>query len=605
MTSAGDSATDRRQRRWAPWIFYPALALYFTWPVLATGRNLGVADWDPLLFFHMSVMRSVYEYGQLPFWNPWYCGGDVLWQNPQVALISPTYLFALFTPIAVAMKLNILLHYAIGLAGMHVLATRTFRIASGPLLFFIVSLFTLAGGAAFHLALGHATFLVYFYLPWLLFFFLRAVEAGTLRHAVCAAALMALSLCMGGVHITFMMAVALACFAVVASIERHDLRAIAILAIVGALAGLLAAPKLLPTLAFTSDPRIVDIRYFVPKPDVMTLDRLQRAYLDPFQHHRILMPEQNYGWHEYGNFIGAFGAAAIVASFAWTVRQRWLGRADWLAVALATVSLLLFLLMLGEFAQFAPYALMRRLPIASQFRLPARYSLVFLLFASAMTAWTIGRGSRPPILSDTTVWVFSAIVVLTTAFVVYRNHHTLDGAFTRAPLEGSLRFLSRPPAPVIDLTTGGDDSPMLRGMMRGRAVVQCNEPLQLRGAIDPARPVVFSDGGAAITDIVFTPNRVEFRALPAREARVFLNERYVDGWRSTIGPLQIDPATQLAYATLPPDRPGRFAFSFRPPRLAAGLILAMIGWIASAAAWRKRLGPPQVSNGQAPAARRF
>src|SRR5437764_10555272 len=138
MTSAGDSAADTRQRRWAPWIFYPALALYFTWPVLATGRNLGVADWDPLLFFHMSVMRSVYEYGQLPFWNPWYCGGDVLWQNPQVALLSPTYLFALFTPLAVAMKLNILLHYTIGLAGMHVLATRTFRIASGPLLFFVV-----------------------------------------------------------------------------------------------------------------------------------------------------------------------------------------------------------------------------------------------------------------------------------------------------------------------------------------------------------------------------------------------------------------------------------------------------------------------------------
>ena len=100
---------------------YVALSLYFTWPLLASGARLGISDWDPILFQHASVIRSVYEYGGMPFWNPWFCGGDVLWQNPQAPLLTPAYLFALAMPLAVAMKLNILVHYLTGFAGMHLL----------------------------------------------------------------------------------------------------------------------------------------------------------------------------------------------------------------------------------------------------------------------------------------------------------------------------------------------------------------------------------------------------------------------------------------------------------------------------------------------------
>ena len=73
---------------------YAALTLYFVWAVLTTGSALGISDWDAHLFQYTSVFRSVYEYGQLPFWNPWFCGGNVLWQNPQAPLITPLYALA-------------------------------------------------------------------------------------------------------------------------------------------------------------------------------------------------------------------------------------------------------------------------------------------------------------------------------------------------------------------------------------------------------------------------------------------------------------------------------------------------------------------------------
>ena len=129
--------------------------------------------------------------------------------------------------------------------------------------------------------------------------------------------------------------------------------------------------------------------------------------------------------------------------------------------------------------------------------------------------------------------------------------------------------------------------------MENRAIVLCSEPLQLPGAIDATRPVVFAEDNAQIADIDFAPGRIRFRA-QARggPGRVFLNERYVEGWHSTAGDFTIDPQTGLAYVTLPPGEAGRFTFWFTPPRLATGLILLAVGIALSLLIWPRTLAPP-------------
>ena len=260
------------------WAGYLALSAYFTWPLLASGARLGISDWDPILFQHASVFRSLYEYAALPYWNPWFCGGDVLWQNPQAPLLTPVYLFTLAMPLAFAMKLNILAHYFGGFAGMHLLLRRTLDLTFAPAVAFLAATFTLAGGAAFHLIVGHGTFLPYFYLPWLLFFFLVAVETGASRYAIGAGAVIALSVYNGGTHIVFMAAVGLGCFALVLGALRRDWRPLALVAAAGVFGALVAAPKLVPFLRFVTTPGLVDIRYFVPEPDRVTVDMLQHVF---------------------------------------------------------------------------------------------------------------------------------------------------------------------------------------------------------------------------------------------------------------------------------------------------------------------------------------
>src|SRR5262249_28223791 len=149
---------------------YAVLSLAFCWPLFAKPFGVGQLDWDQHLFYYAQVIKNVVEYAQPPFWSPWYCGGNVLWQNPQTALLSPVYALTIATGLPLAMKLNIVLHYWVGFVGMHLLLTRIAGLSFVPIVVYLASLFTLAGAHAMHIAVGHSVFLPAFYLPWIVYF---------------------------------------------------------------------------------------------------------------------------------------------------------------------------------------------------------------------------------------------------------------------------------------------------------------------------------------------------------------------------------------------------------------------------------------------------
>ena len=122
-------------------------------------------------------------------------------------------------------------------------------------IWFLAAMFTLAGGAALHIAVGHLTFLPYFYLPWALWLFIEALSSGSFGMARRGGKMLSLAVWNGGVYIAVMAAVALGIFAATAALCRRDWRPLAMVAFVGVLMALAAAPKLLPALLFAADPR--------------------------------------------------------------------------------------------------------------------------------------------------------------------------------------------------------------------------------------------------------------------------------------------------------------------------------------------------------------
>ena len=89
---------------------------------------------------------------------------------------------------------------------------------------------------------------------------------------------------------------------------------------------------------------------------------------------------------------------------------------------------------------------------------------------------------------------------------------------------------------------------------------------------DANRGLLSVEGTARVSDVSFSPNRVEFNVFGGPEpAKLLLNYNWAPGWSSTAGPIALmgEPG-KLATVTIPPGFTGRYAFSFTPPGLSAG-----------------------------------
>ena len=573
---------------------YGAIAAVFCSPLFERPDALGISDWDQHLFYYGSVLVNSIEYGQWPFWNPWYCGGNVLWQNPQVALLSPVYPLTSLMSLALAMKVNILLHYWAGFIGMHLILTRVLGLSYLPIVVYLGSVFTLAGSLALHLNAGHSVFLPAFYLPLLVFFFLRSLQTENVRDALFAAATLALIIYNGGLHIVPIALVAIGGMAVVAAAVRRTWPPLVLSVLIGVVGFSYAAPKLAPIVLFVDGDQFWDTRTGMEGSDRMTVPMLLRAYLDPYQTRSLRVGSvQRHGWYEYGNYIGALAVILTASSMVWVLAARNV-RDRWLGLSLAVTAILLLALTAGEFSRFAPSEIAGHLPLFSSFRIPSRYTVAVALLAALTIGW-VARSialDHPP-TGGARLFVGVACIAGVLQLLV-DNRAQFGGVFSVAPLDRGFRLLAGPDTLVTDRATSpyGPNSPMLRALLRGESFYNCYESLQLRHTADADHPLVFSDGKSKVFETRFSPNRIQFSVANGREpSRIFLNQNYARGWRSTAGPVTADPQSGMPSVELPPGQTGRFSFAFVPPGLGLGLIVLAGALGASALVWSRRLRP--------------
>ena len=570
--------------------FYGVLSVVFCTPLFEHPNGLGVNDWDQHLFYYGAVLKNVVEYGQAPFWNPWYCGGNVLWQNPQVGLLSPVYPLALVVPLQLAMKINIVAHYWVGFIGMHVLLTRVVGLTFVPAVIFLATLVTAAGAPAIHVAVGHSVFLPGFYLPAMLYFLFRAFTTGAIKDALLAAAILALMVFNGGVHILPMAFASVGFFAVLAAAMSRRARPL-IMTVVFVVAGLAyAAPKLLPVTLFVSGERFWDTRNPTEHPDRMTLEMVTHTYLNPDQSLRTKLDEQRHGWHEYGNYIGPASALLLVAGLFVALWGR--GAPDaWLGRALALTAAFLFVLSVGEFSAWAPASLLKHLPLFSSFRIPSRYTIPALLFGAMALGWVL-RGFALDARSRGVQVVVGVLCLGIAGHLISVNRAQFKGVFSVEPFDTTFPWMS---GPSEGLTTDFESSaytrtsPMLRALTSDRFFYYCYESLQLVRNSSPEKPLLFTDDEATIRGTRFTPNRVDFAIVgAATPTRLYLNYNWGPGWTSTAGTIE-HPPERIASVALQPGQTGRYAFSFVPPGLWAGMGVFLAALGLSFVVWRRVL----------------
>ncbi|MGH9221751.1 MAG: hypothetical protein ACRD1W_20760, partial [Vicinamibacterales bacterium] len=422
---------------------YGLLAIYFCWPLFEQPQGLGSNDWDQHLFYYGVVLKNLVEYGQMPYWNPWYCGGNVMWQNPQIALLSPVYPLTAVMSLQLAMKINIVLHYWLGFAGMHLLLTRIIGLTFLPAVIYLATLVTAAGAPAIHLRAGHSVFLPGFYLPLQLYFFFSAFKTGEWKYVLLASITMALMVFNGGTHILPMSVAALGSFAVFAAIGRRDWRPIAFVVVFGIAAVAYSAPKLLPVAQFVAGEQFWDTRNEIEKPDLVTLEILRQTYLVPTQDVGPRLPLQRHGWHEYGNYIGLASAALLASSVIVGMFRRVPGQ-TWFGVSLSLTSIVLFLLSLGEFSRFAPAVPAQHLPLFENFRIPSRYTIPFLQFAALTLAWAFQSIVTRYGLARPARVAIAVLCLSASAHLIIVNRWNLRGIFNQPPFDTTFHWMAGP-----------------------------------------------------------------------------------------------------------------------------------------------------------------
>ena len=370
-----------------------ALALWIFAPFFRDTRTMGFQDWDVQAAYRYVTVLSLKDHGQLPWWNPWFCGGFPAWGYAEAAtnLVSPFgVLYALF-PFPLALRLEAVAATIAGVLTTYLLAG---RFTSSPgWRAFVAAIVMLSSRWALQVSSGHMWHLAYAWMPLALYFFDRSVRERRAGFAVAAGAAMALMIYLGGIYPFPHTALLLGVYALVLAIAGRELRPLGMLAVAGLAALGLSAPKLFPVLdTLARFPRYIDTH------EPMTLSDLWvmlTARNQSFEGHPLLAISFRWAWWEWGMYIGVAGVVALVSGLLAGRRPA--------VVALRLAGLLCILLALGQSIWLDVHArpVFRSQHIPSRLLFPGVLCLALALVGGIEDRWrrfAEGRRWAEPVL---------------------------------------------------------------------------------------------------------------------------------------------------------------------------------------------------------------
>jgi hypothetical protein len=530
------------------------------------------SDWDRHLSYLEGARAAVREYRELPFWNPYPCGGVPMLAHPESSILTPFYLLTLVLSPNEAIRWNIGLHHLIAVIGTWLLVREHLRRRGGTLLAAPLGACLFAAGSVFplHLAEGHFEWLPAAYMPWILHYFEQSLRGNRLHHAVYAGIGIALMIGEGATYPTTHGMVLLGFYAGLIFLSERRWRPL-IAAAIMVFSGLcLAAPKVLPMAEFLSRrPR------HIGSTEEMPLEGLYHAFTSQLPRSA---PWTVWGWHEFGHYVGMVGLG--LALFGLLVGGR-------RARLLGAVAALFVVLGAGSFAPWAPWTLLHELPGFSSQHVPSRFLLGALLPFAVLASLGLAALLTPQPAIRRWLGSLVFISVLTTDIWVVRHD-----IFHPAPCE-KRPGTPLPPTSKGFVTTVGTpdwaDCHALASTSRSHvARIDAYEPLCPRadqgsyngredGLIPKSSPdykgeAWLEPGAGNVRLLRHTNNRFVLKIDATRPTLLVLNQNGDTGWRVSdpaCGRPFIDEHRRLALRV--PAGTRKITVMYRPPYLSLGL----------------------------------
>ena len=545
--------------------FFAVLALVLVWTSLGNAARINeFRDAQVLLTYERAAVDTVRRFGELPLWNPYYCGGLDAVGAPQSRFTSPTLLISLLFGPERAEVVIVFLFAVLGMEGMfRWLRLRVLEPAAAAI---VAPVFALSGHFAVAFFRGWTNFFGFELVPWILLGVTLAAR-GRVRGIAIASIAFAMMLGFGGTFAAPLVAVAALVEAIRALVEEprpSRARALAMLAATASFMATVSLVRLWP---------IAETLAAAPRIMAGTPGHQPKAILSAIT--GAMIPKDGDITLQGSFFVGA--AFLAVAA---------LGASDRRAIRSLMAVVVFVWLAAGYARKPALFALLRELPVFSALRYPERFLWLAILFGSEAAAHSL---ARIPMIGEGRKWRVGVWLVLTAAIGWTVGNEI--AAFDRASTARNFGTLTE------DATTEFHQSRGNRWMVAhyeamGIGSLSCWEthPVvesSLLRADLPAEEYLSEMGRDAgtVKRVSWSPNRIVLHANLSRPARVLVNQNWHPGWHSSVGTVV---SNEGLIAVDLPSGEHEVELRFRPWSTVAGagvtltslLVLAALGWRA-------------------------
>jgi hypothetical protein len=530
---------------------FALIATALVWSMLPSAAFTNeFRDAQVMSLHELAAVDAVRRFGELPLWNPWYCGGLYALGAPQSRFASPTFLMSLLFGVERAQPLVVFLFAILGMEGTY--RWLRLRVNDATAALRVAPLFALSGYFAVAHFRGWTSFFGFELVPFVLFGVTTAARGRTSGIAIASIAF-AVMLGFGGTFAAPVVTVAAVIEAIRALFEqppRRRLRAAIMLAAVASFTATVAAVRLLPiaeTLA--ASPRIMaGTPGHAPKKIFDFLVRILEAHDGDVT--------------EAGMFFVGGGFLALVA----------LGGSDRKSIPSLLV-VVVFLWLAAGYARKPPlFALLRELPIFSALRYPERFLWLAILYACEPAANALAKLPR---LGEGRRWRVGTNALLTAVIVVTVGVQI--AIFADVGSRRELGSVSVEPAKAFRQARGNRWlAAHYPGIGLGSLSCWETHPVimspKLRGDLAAEEYLLDPDAGTA-QRVSWSPNRIVVRASLRRPTRLLVNQNWHPGWRSSAGTVVADDG--LLAVDLP-EGEHEVTLSFRPRSAVAGGAVTLV-----------------------------
>jgi hypothetical protein len=548
---------------------YALLAAALVWPALAVAASTNeFRDAQVMLLHEHAALDSVKRFGELPLWNPWYCGGMYALGAPQARFASPTFLATLWLGAQRAEVLVAFLFAVLGMEGTYRwLAPRVRSPLASAL---IAPVFALSGHVAVSFFRGWTNFWGFELVPWILCgvsLAARGRTSGVLLAAVAFAAMLGF----GGTFAAPLVAVAVIVEALRALSELGGsarVRAVGMLALTASFMAAVSLFRLLPV--------------------AETLEAAPRIMAGTPGHAPKAVLSMLVGTLEVKNgdvdLAGQFYVGGIFLGLAA------LGGSDRRSLRAMLVAVIFVWLAAGYARKPALFALLRELPVLSALRYPERFLWLAILFACEPAARSL---EKIPRLGEGARWRYGAVAVLGAGLAL-----TLWGQITtfhRAASARTLGALQAAPEDAAFRQSRGNRWLAAHVQAQNLGSLSCWEvhpvvqSARLRGDLAAEEYLADATAGTA-SRTSWSPNRVAVKAVLMRATRLLVNQNWHPGWRASVGTVVSEEG--LLAVDLPAGEHD-VVLTFAPRSARTGAWVSLVAAASLAAlAWRLRRGLP-------------